>query len=267
MATNPRGLAFITTLTVAAAGLLGWQHHLASELRSDIDQQRLHNRKQAEQRTKPSPPAPPEPSAVDPELLAEQAAVAQLRMQLESMQRRVREAAAAAQTGAPAETPPLRGNVVPYSLWKNRGRATPAAALETALWSSAHGDINTLTTLLVFDTEARNEASTLFASLPGQLQQQFVSPERLVAVLAAKDVPLGSATILNEIPTPTETKVAAQIFDPEGKQKVAVLSLRSDDAGWRFVVPPKAVKRYADWLRAPPSVALEPLTTGGSPMR
>jgi hypothetical protein len=264
MATNPRALAFLATLTVAAAGLLGWQHHLASKLRSEIDQQRLQNRKQVEQRTKPSPPAPPGPSAEEVEIQAEQAAVAQLRTQLESMQRRVREVAAA-QTGAPTETPPLRGNVVPYSLWRNRGRATPAAALETALWSSAHGDINTLTTLLVFDAEARNEASTLFASLPAQIRQQFVSPERLVAVLAAKDVPLGSATILNETPTPTETKVAAQIFDPEGKQKMAVLSLRPDDAGWRFVVPPKAVKRYADWLRAPPSVALEPLTTGGAP--
>lgn len=264
MATNPRSLAFLAGLTVAAAGLLGWQHHLASELRKEIDQQHLQNSRQLEQRSKPSLRAQAGPSTEEAEIQAEQAAVDQLRTQLASMQRRVR-GTAASQLGAPAETPPLRGSVVPYSLWRNRGRTTPAAALETALWSSAHGDINTLATLLVFDAEARNEASVLFAGLPEQLRQQFVSPERLVAVLAAKDVPLGSATILNEIPTPTETKLAAQIFDAAGKPKVAVLSLRADDAGWRFVVPPKAVKRYADWLRAPPSVTLEPLTTGLAP--
>ena len=105
--------------------------------------------------------------------------------------------------------------------------------------------------MLVFDAEACNEAGALFARLPTSLQQEFVSPERLVAVLAAKDVPLGSAAILNQYPAENETKVAVQIFDADNQHRMALLSLRPDEGGWRFVVPANAVKRYAAWLRAP----------------
>ena len=112
--------------------------------------------------------------------------------------------------------------------------------------------------LLAFEPEARSLAETLFAHLPETVRKEFVSPERLIAFLTAKDVPLGSATILNQYPTPTETRVSAQIFDAEGKQKIALFSLRPEGPDWRLIVPGNAVKRYSAWL-VPGSVSTLPL--------
>ncbi|HEX2861785.1 MAG TPA: hypothetical protein VHN79_09095 [Lacunisphaera sp.] len=261
-----RFLVVLATLAAATVAVLGWQRHRATELRAEIDRQRSRAAERMRAETERPRPAVAASPAPDAELMVEQAAIAQLRADLEAMQRRVREAAAV-RPAPPPETLPLAGNVVAFSLWKHRGRATPEAALETALWSAVNGDTETLASLLLFDPEARNEANALFSSLPENLRREFTSPERLIAFLVAKDVPLGSATILNQFPTPNETRMATQIFEADGKQKVALLSLRPDDAGWRFVVPPRAVKRYAHWVKAPPSVALDPITTRGSPGR
>jgi len=181
-----------------------------------------------------------------------------LQAELDSLRRRASESAAARRTERPERappTPPLSGNVLAHQLWQNLGAATPAAALETALWASAGGDIDALAGLLALDPAARTEAAALFAQLPANLRQEFVSPERLVAVLTAKDVPLGSATILGQYPSPTDTKVSAQIFDAEGNQKISLFSLRLEGDRWQLVVPGNAVKRYAAWLQAPPAVA------------
>lgn len=256
MRANLRFLLVIAVLVAGALTVLGWQRRTTEKLRAELDRQRavlaqqqaLH---QAEQQEWQQAAAWERAEELD-RVLAERAAVARLREELAALRHRATGTAVAREARAPEPArPSLVGNVLVFSLWQNAGRATPEATFETGLWASVNGDIDTLTSLLLFDPEARNEAGVLFARLPAALQQEFVSPERLVAILAAKDVPLGSATILNQYPAANETKVAAQIFDAEGKHRMALLSLRSDATGWRFVVPVNAVKRYAAWLRAP----------------
>ncbi|HEY8993556.1 MAG TPA: hypothetical protein VIM71_02630 [Lacunisphaera sp.] len=266
MRTRLRAIVIIAGLVVAAMAVLGWQHRTAERLRAERDrQQAALARLKADRRTKQKEQELASAHARAEELdrlLAERAAVTRLRAELETLRHR---AAAVHEERAPATVRSgLTGGALAFSLWQNAGRVTPEATLETALWAAANGDIDTLTDLLVFDGEAHHEATTLFSQLPASLRQEFVSPERLVAALAAKDVPLGSAALLNQYPTPTETKLSVQMFDAEGKHKMALLSVRPDAAGWRFVVPVNAVKRYADWLHAPPSIALAPVAIGGS---
>jgi hypothetical protein len=264
MPANRRSLVFIAALAVAAATLLGWQRHIATELRAEIDRQRDQAKDRARAQAESLHPAPAPVPAVDAEILAEQAAVAQLRTHLEAMQRRVREATAV-RPAPSAETPPLLGNIVAFNQWKNAGQATPAAAFETALWASATGDIDTLAKLLVLDPDMRAQANALFARLPESERRNFGSAERLIAFLTAKDVPLGRATILNQNPSATGTQLTAQIFDAEGKQKLSLFSLRAEGDRWQLLVPPNALKRYTAWMQAPPSAILTPVTTSVNP--
>ena len=256
MRANLRFFLVIAVLVAGALAVLGWQRQTTAKLRAELDRQRAalaHQQQleQAEQQERQQAAARARAEELD-RVLAERAAAARLREELAALRHRATGTVVAREAREPEPArPSLVGNVLVFSLWQNAGRASPEAAFETGLWASVNGDIDTLTGLLLFDAEARNEAGALFGRLPAALQQEFVSPERLVAVLAAKDVPLGSATILNQYPAANETKVAAQIFDAEGQHRMALLSLRSDETGWRFVVPANAVKRYATWLRAP----------------
>lgn len=256
MRTNLRALIVIASLVVTAVAVLGWQRRATGRLRSERDHQqaalgRLRADRRAEQQELQLVAARTRAEELD-RVLAERATVGRLREELSALRHRAA-ATAAAREERPTQPvrPGLVGNALAYSLWRNAGRASPEASLETALWAAANGDIDTLTGLLVFDAEARNEATTLFTQIPANLRQEFVSPERLVAVLAAKDVPLGSAALLNQFPSPTETKLSVQLLDADGMHRMALLSVRRDDSGWRFVVPANAVKRYATWLRAP----------------
>lgn len=249
---------FVVALVVLLAGvltLLVWHRRTTDTLRAELDRERaslahVQATHAAEQQAQQLAAVRARTEELD-RLLAERNAVARLRAELSALRQRANETLLPPADRARTERPSIVRNVLAFALWQNAGRATPEAAFETGLWASVNGDIDTLASLLVFDPEARNEAAALYARLPESLRQEFVSPEHLIAVLAAKDVPLGSATLLDQYPAANETKVSAQIFDAEGKPKLALLSLRPDDAGWKFVVPTNAVKRYAAWLRAP----------------
>jgi hypothetical protein len=154
--------------------------------------------------------------------------------------------------GPDATASSLGEKAVPAHLWKNTGQATPAAAFETALWAAAGGDVDALSGLLWFDARAQASAEKIFATLPAGLQQELRTPDRLIALLTAKDVPLGSAQILVQYPTAEGTKIVAQLIDSAGKAKESLFALRNEGTTWRLVVPADAVERYAVWLQASP---------------
>lgn len=257
-----RPLLFLLALAVVVAAVLGWQRHTGGKLRETL----AWEQSQARERTRLIAEherliAGQATAAEIADVLAERALVAQLRAQLTVMQRRAQDANTSRPVPAnvpPVAPPSLAGHVLAYQLWQNAGQATPAAAFESILWASSVGDIDVLVKLIAFEPEARSQAEDLFSQLPDAVRKEFVSPERLIAFLTAKDVPLGSATILNQYSTPTETKVSAQIFDAEGKQKVVLFSMQPNGADWRLVVPGNAIKRYTAWL-VPGSIKTLPL--------
>lgn len=262
MRTKFLSYGMIAVLGTAVLGLLGWQRRATADLRNEIHWQRAQLQERARLETEHRRLAAAQATTAELDrLLAERTAVSQLRVELETLRRRANESAAVRRTAAvaPTDTPPsLAGNMLAHQRWRNAGQSSPDAAFETVLWAAAGGDIDTLTGLLALDPEARSQATALFGQLPPVIRQEFSSPERLVAVLTAKDVPLGSATILNQQSSVAgETKVTAQIADPMGKQKVSQFSLRAEGAGWRLVVPANAVKQYAAWLHAPLATVAE----------
>jgi cell division protein FtsL len=255
---HPRKSFFVVLaiLVVVVIAALGWQRRTANALRGEIARQHAQARERARLEAEHRRLLAAQPTEGELEVvLASQMAAEQLRAKLTTMRRREEAAAraVAAQRAADSEAaiPSLQGNLLAARLWQNAGQATPDAAFQTTLWASAAGDIDSLTDLLTFDADARNQATATFDRLPPALQNELGTPERLIALLTAVDVPLGSASILGQYPNATDTKVAARLIDADGKSKVAMFSLQTDGARWRLQVPAAVVEKYAGWLHIP----------------
>lgn len=173
--------------------------------------------------------------------------IARWRGEVETLRRRVREEEAVA--AVQAERSPVNDEMVDASNWKNAGRFTPAAALETTLWAAAGGDLDALANSLVLAPEARVRAEALLASLPDSMRASYATPEHLIALFTVKDIPLGSMQVRKQTPRGSdETAVRVRLRSAEGHVKDAELTLRRDEGGWRLVVPESAVRRYETML-------------------
>ena len=80
--------------------------------------------------------------------------------------------------------------------WQNRGQATPAAALETALWAAAGGELGALQAMLHLDDAVRAKAEALRARLPAMSRAAYPNAETLLAAFATKSLPLGDAQLV-----------------------------------------------------------------------
>jgi hypothetical protein len=234
---------------VAVAGLLlaglGWQQREARELRAAIEKQRAGLAERARLQAENKRLTAAQPSDEEMEALVAKLAMAeQLRGQLTSLRQR-EDAAARLPVAADRPPPSLVGTSIGFEQWRNVGQASPAAAFQSALWASASGDLDALAGLLTFNDVARKEAAALFARLPPAMQNEIATPERLIALLTAMDVPHGRAAILGQFPSAAGTRVSVQLIDAEGKAKVAVFSLQPEGDGWRLAVPAGVVKKYA----------------------
>jgi hypothetical protein len=200
---------------------------------------------------------------------------------LEAMQRAsLREAEVArASPPAPVEEPPIvaSAGLVPGEwaasrTWANRGQVTAPAAVETALWAAAGGDVSSLVGLLELDEGTRKKAADLLAKLPIEARSTFGSPEQLIAIATMKNIPVTEAQVtwFNEVDADhavvglllgdaeddpaaesSRSPIAGGVEAPpalaEGQaSKLAYLTLRrGDSGGWRLVVPASAVDRIA----------------------
>jgi len=184
-------------------------------------------------------------------LRGDRVALERLRSEIDALKERAKESAPST---APKKSIPAA--FIPASDWKNVGGATPAAALQTALWAAAGGDLETLTRMLYLDAKVKAQADQLFAGLPDAVRQQYGSAERLIALLTAKDVPLGAMQPLEEKPFgPEDVAMAVRLQSPEGKTKSVVLTAHRVDDAWRLKVPVSAVQKYTHALQSPATAA------------
>jgi hypothetical protein len=243
-------LIAITGLWLAG---VAWQRREARELRAAIERQRagLAERSRLEAENKRLAAAQPSDEEMEA-LVAKLAMAEQLRAQLASLRQREEAAARVPAPTAATPAPSLLGNSIGFDHWRNVGQASPDAAFQSALWASANGDLDALAGLLTFNEAAREEAAALFARLPPAMRNEVTTPERLVALLTAMDVPRGRAGIVGQFSSAGGTRVSAQLIDAEGKAKVAVFTLQRDGDRWRLAVPPAVVKKYAGWLDTSP---------------
>jgi hypothetical protein len=159
--------------------------------------------------------------------------------------------------------------------WKNRGRGTPMAAIETALWAAAGGDVNTLRSLLRVDDAVRARAQAIHDRLPEVSRALYPTAEDVIAAFTAKSIPLGDAQIVwqrqegpdrmmacvfvkdPEAPAvssdsqPLQESNAPPARPPSNSTRLGYLSVeRGSDGGWQLVVPPGATEQIARELGA-----------------
>lgn len=257
--------SFLTLAGLAAATAAFIHHQVAAttalraeaargqDLVADLERLRAEERELSSARVS---------GAVLEELRADHAALARLRNEIEATRRRVEAAGRSKGTASAAPEsaarPTLHDRRLAASEWTNAGRASPASALETALWAAASGEVDELAATLALDSGARERAGAILDSLPSTARRQYGTPERLVALLTAREIPLGDARILAETPTEAGSTLLVQMRDAAGGGRTMTLALTTDGDAWRLHVPEKAVERFGAALAAPPSV-------GGAP--
>lgn len=134
----------------------------------------------------------------------------------------------------------------PASAWKNQGRVTPEAALETMLWAASGGNVASLKDVLVLAPETRIKAAEMISNLQDSSRQQYASPEDLIAVVVAGNVPLDSAQVVARQQNQDGQVIEyLRLKDSNGSTRQVFLSLQKTTDGWQLTVPPSAIDLMA----------------------
>ena len=158
--------------------------------------------------------------------------------------------------GAQTELKASVADALPWQLlaasqWKNAGRETPAAAMETIYWAALAGELEVLAEALLIPEEDRAKVDAWFAGLSETTRQQYGSPEQLIGLLVAKDAgPLTGMQVLaqNEI-SDTDVLLRVRFATDDGAVDSADYLLRRTENGWRLVVPADGVEWFARHLQ------------------
>lgn len=183
---------------------------------------------------------------------ADRAALEAVRAEVEALRR---DTLAAERASAVRPTPFVIGRAVAASEWRDAGYTTPQAALETALWAGAGGDVAALANALVMmDGRTQRAARVLWESLPEGIRRQWSSPEQMIAFFTVRDIPLGSVQVrsvadLSGWPAPAQT-MNVLLTSPEGIPRATSLIFLNSGEGWRLVVTERVIARYAEVIKS-----------------
>lgn len=257
-----RSLIFtgVLGLILCTGGFVGWQQRqaaesLQAELANRRDQQRERARLEAEnERERANEIAADQLAA----LRNDRVALRRLRSEFDAAKVRTEHAASSARSQTAGSSAPkpyepsITKDMVPVEMWRNAGSATPLATLETVLWAAAGGDVELLARNLSLSGDTRAKALELMARVPTSLRGQFNSPEQMIAFFTAKEVPLGSARLIDpETKSDTAVTLVARLRGTDKKTKTAVFSLRQEGEDWKLIVPMPVVEKYAASLQGP----------------
>lgn len=143
------------------------------------------------------------------------------------------------------------GNVVPLTSMievehlTNRGRATPADALQTLFWSMIKGDEDEMVASLIFGKGAQEKAEAWRASLPPESQARFSALEKLPGLLMTEEV-LRKAVALQIVRVdddgPGRAIVRARGLSTSGNANTEEFPMEQTPTGWRFIIPANMVE-------------------------
>ncbi|MBI5771985.1 MAG: hypothetical protein HZA93_29700 [Verrucomicrobia bacterium] len=260
-------LGWLVIFVMVGAGgfALWWQHESQMRMQRELGELRRQGSERARLReaNRRLAEAQPTPNELE-NLRADHAALSLLRVEIAALQARAR--MADEQWAVRSSARFAAGGKVPAGDWKNAGATTPSAALETILWAAAGGDVEAFAKhLLLPDERSRQRATALLESLPPEMRAHYGTPERLIAFLASKDVPLGAAQVLarnsGKAPTSSE-QVRLQLTAPDGKTKDLILRLTQQGDGWKLVVPEWAIAKYFVVLKGTSVTTIPSPSTG-----
>ena len=141
--------------------------------------------------------------------------------------------------------------LVPVTELKNAGKATPESAVETVIWAAAAGDVDSLAGAISFNASARAKADAWFASLSEATQRQYGSPEKVAALMIAKDAAaLSSMQVIGQRElSANEVGVRIRVADDQGRTKDDNWLMHRSSAGWQLMLPEGAIEKFARQLR------------------
>lgn len=196
-------------------------------------------------------------------LRADRQAVSRLRDELAALEGAAKKPTPTpAPKAAEAQAAGGRTRTIPSVEWKNAGRESPAAAVETALWAAAGGDVDALAATLFLGEAARRRAETVLAGLSPEARQQYPTPEKFAALFTARDLPSVGELVLFQAAPRSETEIiqtAAVRGGESGRLKNVELTSRRFDDGWKLEVPESAIDKYAAALKAPNAIMMSPV--------
>ncbi len=263
----------VVVLAVAFSATLRWQSSQAADLRREADALREQTTERAWLEAEHARLVTLQPTE------AELAALREDRAALEKLQQELQELQKARAPATQADRQTMRPDppVIPAAEWKSVGRATPAATIETLLWARSHGNVDVIAAGLAFESDAaRSQAESLLPSLPPEWGTHLGSPERLLALLAARDGGYDSLTGMQIVaeqavdadsferyktrhPDATGLSFISVNFHRESNsggprrsaslQRKSLMMQRSFD-GWKLVVPTAIIDSYAEKIRA-----------------
>jgi hypothetical protein len=138
-------------------------------------------------------------------------------------------------------------NITPVGAFKNAGKGTPAQAVETVLWAATGGDVEALAAGVLIEPKAKQKADAWFASLPDATRAQYGSPEKVIALMIAKDAAAlnGMQVLGTQEIKPDLTAVRVRMQADNGQTKDDTLAFARTPDGWRMVLPQNVVEKFA----------------------
>lgn len=180
--------------------------------------------------------------------------VERLRAEVENLKRQLTRPTAGNQTSDDTEAGLAAATVAamaPYTLpengWKNAGRGTPGATIETVLCAATEGDLDMLAAALRLEGGAREKAEAMLVRLPASTRAQYGTPERLVALFTANDLPIG-VKVGGIDGGRAAVEMILRLETAEGGLKETNIALRREGDGWRLIVPESAIEKYSALL-------------------
>lgn len=184
---------------------------------------------------------------------ADAAEVAKLREEVNSLKKTAQEFGKLVQASqaksADAQVPT---KLTPAAQLKNNGWTTPVGAAETVIWSAVAGDVDVLAQGIGLTSTAKAKADAWFAQLSDTAKAQYGSPEKVLALMIARDAgSVSGMQVLGQTElAPDQVGVRLRVGSEEGKTKDDTFLFRQTGNGWRLVVPDQVVERYAKQLSA-----------------
>jgi hypothetical protein len=232
----------LLALAVVAGAALWLQRQSAAQLRDELGLLRDENRKLAGLRAENARLVAAQPSAAQLDAMrADHAAVRQLRGEIEKLKADTDRQAHEIER---ASAPP-----VPASEWKNAGRATPAATIETMMWAAVRNDVATFASTVGFDPKLRPAVDRFFETLPETTRTRYGTPEQLIAEFMMPELAAMAAGMHIGQETQAangDTQLIVGLQNRAGVIRESPSTLRHADDGWQVVVSPQAVQQIAN---------------------
>lgn len=137
------------------------------------------------------------------------------------------------------DTSAIPANITPVGALKNAGKGTPAQAVESILWAATGGDVELLSDGLLIEPKAKPKAAEWFATLPEATRAQYGSPEKVLALMIARDAAAlsGMQVLAQQEIKPDLTAVRVRMQVDTGKTKDETLAFYRAPDGWRMILP------------------------------